>query len=358
MSNMNGIEHLESISWDTHFTKGWTDEGLWRDYMQARDAKDFFEMDCIIRAEGAERPPEDGRIYSTNSKDIDLYEMYQTVPDAFASAQRDEEHLQLEMLVQLRDTPLDRLPNELPESLRVNSYFADLIKIDPYVPGVDFMTTMEEYNSVQAGQKPVAVNERVGILRTPETGRDWATYVHKDNPMDMWVAVVRELWRLGVPMRLDTSGNTIDRADGAFVTGGMPFWWALIGDVIGRIGPLNFRTKHEHMAARPEEYGVKRFNRLLPMTFAEGSPMHGTFLAMHDAIARAIAAAVLAMFDNYFILPSGNTVKYEINLLAGNISDGRQWAGVHNQQDNRYGNARAEVLGQRCAEEALATLTV
>lgn len=347
------MECSNAIEWDTHFTKGWTDEGLWRDYMQARDAKDFFQMDCVIRAQGAERPPVDARIYATSPRDLDLYEAFPSQADAFASPERDAEHDQLVRLAQWRDIALEDLTDSLPESLRKNSYFAELIQIDPYTPGIDYMTNRSDYLEIQAGKKPAREESRIGVKRSPRTGRDWATYVHKDNPMDMWVAVVRRLWELGVPMRVSEKSDTIAREDAAFVSGGMPFWWALIGDVIGRIGPLNFRSKHEQMSPRPEEYAYKRFDTLLPMAFAEGSPMHGTFRAMHDAIARALAAAVLELFDNYFILPSGNSVAYEINLLAGNISDGRQWAGVHTEKDNRAGNRLAEEIGKRCAREAL-----
>ena len=345
-----------SIDWDTHFTKGWTDSDLWLSYMQARDAGEYFEMDCILRAQGADRRPVDARIWATVPQDLDLYEQHYTSPDPFLSAEREAEHYQLERLARLRDVQLTALPDDLPESLRKNSYFAHLIKIDPYVPGLDFMTTKEEYYSIQRGDTPDRVSETLGALRSPETGRDWATYVHTDNPMEMWTKVVAHLLQLGVPFRNSVYDTSICAADSSFVCGGMPFWWGVIGDVISRIGPLNFRSKHTHMAARPEEYSVKRFGEYLSMAFPEGSPMHGGFRAMHDAIARALAAAVLSVFDRYFILPSGNSVEYEVTLLAGNISDGRQWAAVHTERDNRAGIPLAKALGQRVAQEHLARL--
>ena len=270
----------ETIAWDTHFTKGWTSEQAWRDYMQARDEKSFFEMDCILRSEGAERRPVDSRIWATTPKDLDLYEAYPSAPDAFGSEIRDIEHEQLVQLSKLRDVPLKDLPMDLPESLRKNSYFAKLIRIQPYTPAVDYMTDKAEYDFIQAGNQPVRVQEHLEGYRSPETGRDWATYVHKDNPMAFWTLVIQEIMRLKVPTRISDNNDTVCREDAAFVTGGMPFWWGLIGDVIDRIGPINFMSKHAYMADRPEGYAQKRFETLLAMAFAEGSPISASFTAI------------------------------------------------------------------------------
>lgn len=346
---------MEPIAWDTHFTKGWTDESLWREYMQARDAKDFFNMDCILRAQGAERRPVDARIWATESEHLDLYNQFPSAPDAFLSRAREDEHDQLVELSTLRDLPLTELPHYLPEPLRKNSYFARHIQVVPYTAGVNYLDSIDEYMHIQAGNLPTRIQEKELDSRIPSTGRDWATYVHKDNPMKLWTAVVQELMALKVPVRTGIN-DSICREDAAFVCGGMPFWWAVIGDVIGAIGPLNFRSKHEHMAARPEEYAFKRFNTFLSMAFAEGSPMHGSFRAMHDAIARAVAAAVKWVFDNFTLLPNGNPVGYEVDLLAGNVSDGRQWAGVHTQADNRKGIPLATAIGERIAQKHLANL--
>lgn len=345
-----------NYNWDTSFTKGWTSEQRWQDYLAARDAGKYFEMDCIIRAEGAERRPVDARIFGSHCPDKDLYQKYNSEPYAFDSSEKDREFRQLEELVKIRDIPLSEVPKEFPEDLWKLSYFAHHITIDPYVKGVDYMVTGEEYERVQAGFHP-GPTARGGTLRQIETGRDLATYVHTDNPMSLWISVVNELFAMGVPYRTEFDQvHTLCREDVAFATWGTPFWWGLIGEIIQRCGLVNFRSKHEFMACRPEEYAIKRYGKLLPMTFAEGSPMHGSFRAMHDVIARACAAAIVYIFDKHFpIMARGeeSTVGEEVLRLAGNVSDGRQWAAVHFEEDNRKGIPVATAIGERVAQEHL-----
>ncbi len=109
-------------------------------------------------------------------------------------------------------------------------------------------------------------------------------------------------------------------------------------------------------------------NLLLPMAFAEGSPMHPSYGAGHATVAGACVTILKAFFDhdcfikisqdgetfsiskdaascNYAFVPnrSGNklktvettplTVLGELNKLAANISIGRNWAGVHYYSD-------------------------
>jgi hypothetical protein len=92
---------------------------------------------------------------------------------------------------------------------------------------------------------------------------------------------------------------------------------------------------------------------LLPMAFAEGSPMHPAYGAGHATVAGACVTILKAVFDHghQLRLPNGApiafepnadgsglvllnlreplTVEGELNKLAANISIGRNWAGVH-----------------------------
>ena len=94
-------------------------------------------------------------------------------------------------------------------------------------------------------------------------------------------------------------------------------------------------------------------NYLLPMAFAEGSPMHPSYGAGHATVAGACVTILKAFFDHKHPLTiAGNdhtafvptedgscltkvsvdgqlTVEGELNKLASNISIGRDWAGVH-----------------------------
>ena len=99
-------------------------------------------------------------------------------------------------------------------------------------------------------------------------------------------------------------------------------------------------------------------NWLLPMAFPEGSPTHPSYGAGHATVAGACVTILKAWFDHGWELKSGGarivyeasadgmvlndvsatysdtlTVEGELNKIAGNISVGRNWAGVHYYTD-------------------------
>ena len=103
---------------------------------------------------------------------------------------------------------------------------------------------------------------------------------------------------------------------------------------------------------------AKHLNRLLPMAFPEGSPMHPSYGAGHATVAGACVTILKAFFDhsakldlsgkgsniafvsnskgtrlNTVKLAKRLTVEGELNKLASNISIGRDWAGVHYYSD-------------------------
>ncbi|MEM9087730.1 MAG: vanadium-dependent haloperoxidase [Cyanobacteria bacterium P01_F01_bin.53] len=96
------------------------------------------------------------------------------------------------------------------------------------------------------------------------------------------------------------------------------------------------------------EFGSAEDVLLLPMAFAEGSPMHPSYGAGHATVAGACVTILKAFFDHGYVLPkpyvftaNGSqldpinndqldlTVEGELNKLASNIAIGRDWAGVH-----------------------------
>lgn len=341
----------QTYSWDRNFTKGWSSPELWAEYIEARDAKNYFDMDCAIRAQGAERKPEDSRIFSTVCSDEDLWRLHRKQPLAFDSAERKAEYEELKELEKLRDVRLSQLPEDIRAGLRINSYFAKHIVINPYTPGINYMDNAGEYMLIQNGKRPVKAQQQLSSKRSPLTGRDWATYVHKDNPMILWMAIAAELLAMGVPYKTGMScSDSPEREDGAFASWGMPFFIGIIGEVIKRVGLINFRTKHLVMGARPEEYAMKMFDELLSQCFAEGSPMHGSFTAMHAAIAKALAYLFYRLFDSHYEI-GNSTVGTELLLIGENVSDGRLWAGVHAAEDNYSVNDMAYALVDRILEE-------
>ncbi len=99
-------------------------------------------------------------------------------------------------------------------------------------------------------------------------------------------------------------------------------------------------------------------NWLLPMAFPEGSPTHPSYGAGHATVAGACITILKAWFDHGWELKSNGsrivyeastdglilndvsgtysdtlTIEGELNKIAGNISVGRDWAGVHYYTD-------------------------
>nr|BCK50960.1 vanadium-dependent bromoperoxidase [Laurencia okamurae]BCK50961.1 vanadium-dependent bromoperoxidase [Laurencia okamurae] len=90
---------------------------------------------------------------------------------------------------------------------------------------------------------------------------------------------------------------------------------------------------------------------LLPMAYAEGSPMHPAYGAGHATVAGACTTILKAFFDTTQTMPyaftstddgtkltqievdEALTVEGELNKLCSNISIGRNWAGVHWKSD-------------------------
>jgi len=125
--------------------------------------------------------------------------------------------------------------------------------------------------------------------------------------------------------------------------------------------------------------------KLLPMAFAEGSPMHPTYGAGHATVAGACVTILKAFFDHdlninidkngetigfskkaseYAFVPEANgyslltvpttkslTLEGELNKLAANISIGRDWAGVHYYSDYKNSLLMGEEIAIGLLEE-------
>lgn len=342
------------MDYQQSYTKGWSDEGLWRAFIEAQRAGELFEMDCIIRAQGAQRPPVDARVHQTNSLDLDIMEDLPIEAPAFESQERGEEYKELRRLVDLRDKPFNELPSDLRKPLKCMSYFAQFQTIDAYIPGRDYMTEQAEYEAIQRGDKPLEIVQRIGLPRHFQTGRDLATFVHDDNPMINWMPVAAELERLSIPKRTEFSQDNPDcNADSDFTCWGPVKIFGMLGEVMERTGHLSFREKWDSLTPRPEEYGPKMGVGLLPQTFPEGSPTHPSFTAMHAFLAYAMGYLLMKLYDVHAELPSGTTVGDEIELWAENIAYGRLWAGVHYASDNEQTKGRADALAERVVNKHL-----
>ncbi|MEM1107607.1 MAG: vanadium-dependent haloperoxidase [Planctomycetota bacterium] len=299
------------------------------------------------------------------------------------------------------------------------------------LPNVDFMTTWPEWFSAQCATnltglevyadqiKKTAVPYR--LIYTP---RDLATYVHYDALYQAYLNACLFLLAADDTVIAFNGGTTPrfdplipfqepDRRDHqqGFAHFGGPHILSLVTEVATRaLKAVRFQKFNVHRRLRPEALAarfektdqlpaniqpairqaysvlqnsgllelVRRHNRknnggtertvLLPMAFAEGSPMHPTYGAGHATVAGACVTVLKAFFNDKLefrqaritniksSFPRGTgetklglyqpppnkkgapapprlTVGGELDKLAANISIGRDWAGVHYYSD-------------------------
>lgn len=311
-------------------------------------------------------------------------------------------------------------------------------KIDQRVPvaqpGEDHLQTWEEWLRVQDGYDvnlcaPGQTLDCSGrFICTP---RDLATYVHFDALYQAYLNATLILLKMGTPFdpsfaELSGDRNMYQPGDaagtprnaGGFALWGGPHILTLVTEVATRaLKAVRYQKFNTHLRLRPEalagriarteelekhypglcgclektrkdldptlekiaglnpaDPSLPNGNFLLPMAFAEGSPMHPTYGAGHATVAGACTTIVKAFFDTGTILgknadrghcnygkygfypavseigcfepdKDGNklalkkikgcplTLEGELNKLAANISIGRNMAGVHYYSD-------------------------
>lgn len=298
-------------------------------------------------------------------------------------------------------------------------------RIDQRVPvaqeGDDYMTDWASWLDVQDGKDvrgPGDPGQQFvpGAMRFIQTPRDLATYVHFDALYQAYLNACLILLGMGAPTdpnfaHLSGGRNSYPTGDdamgrepnaGGFALYGGPHILTLVTEVATRaLKAARFQKFNTHLRLRPEALAARLstdhgpdaafpqlnegFNTmrvgiqatvdainaqngnddaLLPMAFAEGSPMHPSYAAGHATVAGACVTVLKAYFDGGAVFvtgPSGtsfrhataddNPVAYEahqngaalrtvpvdqpltlegeLNKLAANISIGRNMAGVH-----------------------------
>lgn len=278
----------------------------------------------------------------------------------------------------------------------------------------NYMTKWEEWFDVQNAAKLSGLEEyeqNGQTRRFIHTPRDLATYVHYDALYEAYFNACLILlgnnvaFDPGIPFQED---DNRDHQQG-FAHFGGPHILTLVTEVATRaLKAVRFQKYNVHRRCRPEVLAArvtkahvlndittefsnmrsdigthegsildrintnngelyetaalndKNPNYLLPMAFAEGSPMHPAYGAGHATVAGACTTVLKAFFDcNAKFRPNGKnsnkayvsinngseleevpvldqlgqsadlTIEGELNKLASNISIGRNWAGVH-----------------------------
>lgn len=277
-------------------------------------------------------------------------------------------------------------------------------------PRKDYVTNWEQWLDVQNGANLRELETYVTSGAAPHyrfitTPRDLATWVHYDALHQAYFNAC--LLLLGINAPFDpgipfTLPDSVDKQTG-FATFGAPHILNLVSEVATRaLKVIRYQKYSVHRRARPEQIGgwvhrhksanalnldamqnmmtsfntvkgnemlllIKNYNAiqngatdrntdpshasdcwLMPMAFAEGSPMHPSYGSGHATVAGACVTILKAFFDSGFVLPynyrpsvdgtrletdpdwAGRyTVETELNKLATNIAIGRNWGGVH-----------------------------
>ncbi|MCB0329636.1 MAG: vanadium-dependent haloperoxidase [Bdellovibrionales bacterium] len=276
-------------------------------------------------------------------------------------------------------------------------------------PGSDWMTRSDFFNFRQGGNRDG--NEHVfdETKRYIRNGRDLAMVVWDDKTFSTYLHGFYILFNMGISR---DSGNpyTTARVSTGFVTGDYPqIMSELAGVILPALKAAWWQKWNVHLRIRPEEFAgrihyhkvgatdysflspeilestvleqVFTYNGLidasaypgngasylLPMAYPEGCPNHPSYPSGHAVMAGAAATLLKAHFDENEVIKSPMipnadgtalepytggetlTVGNEINKLASNICEGRNWAGLHYRSDMEQGLR----LGEKVAIELL-----
>jgi len=266
------------------------------------------------------------------------------------------------------------------------------------VKGDDYLTTEQKWLDSQNGVSPAETNQFDPTPRFIRNGRDLSHYVHSDPNAGLFMSFYNAgifLFQNGAP--LNPGNPYIDyNKQSPFATFYVPFFLGLIGEATTRAFKAAWYAKwFVHRALRPDQYGglvhwtkkpqkayplnndiltsaavssvfAKYGTYFLPQAFPEAGPQHPSYPSGHATMAGACATILKAAFDastafakladNTVVVASddglslvpvtdpGLTINGEINKLASNIAQGRDFAGIHWRSDAEQGMLLGEAV--------------
>jgi hypothetical protein len=240
-------------------------------------------------------------------------------------------------------------------------------------PGTDHGTTFNAHLALQNGFVPTSASYDP-TRRYLRNGRDLASWVHVDVLFQAYFNACLALGALGAPIQTNPYGPASTLA--GFVTWGGAGLKGLLCEVATRaLKAVWFQKWYVHRRLRPEAFagrihvhkqGWRNYpihpsvlssqavaateslygSSLLPQAYPEGSPTHPSFGAGHNTVAGACVTVLKAFFDESFPIPhtlvpdgsgtglvdlgnTGLTVGGELNKVASNVAQGRNFASVH-----------------------------
>lgn len=256
-------------------------------------------------------------------------------------------------------------------------------QIATYEPATDYMTDTDSWLLVQNGRNGYEENRVDPKPRYIRNGRDLSAYVHSDCPYQAYLIAALWMMKNDVPLN---PGNPYEKSSTqeGFQTFGGPHVLSLLAEVSNRaLKAVWYHKWYVHRTLRPEAYGglvhwtmtgkrsypiradvlnskaaaqvfSKHGTYLLPQAYPEGCPLHPSYGQGHAAIAGACVTILKAFFatdnvmfydpveasaDGLALVPYKGpdvwqmSVTNELHKLAGNISMGRNFAGIHWRSD-------------------------
>jgi hypothetical protein len=272
-------------------------------------------------------------------------------------------------------------------------------------PGINFMTDFSAFLNVQNGAAASGATLE-STLRYLRQGRDITGFVSRDVVFQAYFMAFLALSALNAPL---DAGNpyAASLTQGGGSTFGRPHAVSLLGEVASRASHAAFYQKwFAHRRLRPEACAgaaharlyrsgsAARFplhadlltslststrlggqlpagNALLPMAFADGSPIHPAYLSGHACIAGACVTVLKAFFDESWALPNPVqpstdglslqsyvgplTVGGELNKLASNMGLARNMCGDHWRSDTTQSLRLGEAIALKVLAEQAGT---
>jgi hypothetical protein len=255
-----------------------------------------------------------------------------------------------------------------------------------YLANIDYMTSFNDWLTVQNGNITGLTNEIDPQLRFEHSGRDLAAWTHNDVLYQAYFVAFLVLNTMKAPLN---PGNPYfgSRTENGFGTFGGPDFAATLAEVATRaLKAVWYQKWQVHLRPRPEHAGglvhliktgqeanttaklsdiilnsqglQQSFNKygtwLLSQAFPEGSPTHPSYPTGHGVVGGACITVLKFFFDGNFVIPNpvvptddglslvpytGSdagqlTVNGELNKLGHNVSFGHGiHAGIHWRTD-------------------------
>lgn len=258
----------------------------------------------------------------------------------------------------------------------------------------DFLGTQAEWLANQDGKAPTRTTAFSSLRRFLSTGRDLAEYAHGGAPA-FWGASqilgnTRAAGGIGAPFHPNNPYLKLTKQASGNGTFGLGYVQGFLPLSSSREIRANYWQKwFVHRVIRPEAFGglvhhflandfdtplhddiltseavARSFEKngtyFLTSAYPEGAPNHGSYPGGASSIGAVNATILKAFFDEDFVIPDPVqpdpsdpsrlipyvgpplTVGGELNKLATNLGQGRNWAGIHWRSDAAASLPQAE----------------